>query len=80
MAARQRLLDAFLPGQQPVQRREQLRLFQAPAQAVFDAWTSEDVLRRSWHAAHDRETTEASVDLRVGGALGVVMRDPRPDL
>ena len=55
------------------------RTFHAPAQAVFDAWTSEDVLRRWWRAAHDWETTEASVDLRVGGALRVVMRDPHKD-
>ena len=33
------------------------RTFQAPAQAVFDAWTSEEVLRRWWHAEHDWETT-----------------------
>jgi uncharacterized protein YndB with AHSA1/START domain len=29
------------------------RTFQAPAQRVFDAWTSEEVLRRWWHAEHD---------------------------
>ena len=52
------------------------RTFQAPAEAVFDAWTSEDVLLRWWHAEHDWETTEAEVDLRVGGVVRVVMRDP----
>jgi uncharacterized protein YndB with AHSA1/START domain len=52
------------------------RTFQAPAEAVFDAWTSEEVLRRWFHAEHDWETPEAEVDLRVGGALRVVMRDP----
>ena len=55
------------------------RTFHAPAQAVFDAWTSEQVLRRWWHAAHDWETTEASIDLHMGGALRVVMRDPHRD-
>ena len=55
------------------------RTFQAPAQAVFDAWTSEEVMRRWWHAEHDWETTEASVDLRVGGEVRVVMRDPHED-
>ena len=35
------------------------RTFDAPAQAVFDAWTSEEVMRRWWHAEHDWETTEA---------------------
>ena len=43
------------------------RTFQAPAEAVFDAWTSEEVMRRWWHASHDWETTGAEVDLRVGG-------------
>jgi uncharacterized protein YndB with AHSA1/START domain len=55
------------------------RTFQAPAQAVFDAWTSEEVMRRWWHAVHDWETTVAEVDLRVGGSVRVVMRDPDTD-
>ena len=52
------------------------RTFEAPAQAVFDAWTSEEVMRRWWHAEHDWETTVAEVDLRVGGEVRVVMREP----
>lgn len=36
-------------------------------------------MRRWWHAEHDWETSEASVDLRVGGAVRVVMRDPAKD-
>ena len=56
------------------------RTFQAPAQAVFDAWTSEEVIRRWWHAEHDWETTVAEVDLRVGGAVRVVMRNPDEDV
>ena len=56
------------------------RTFQAPAQAVFDAWTSEEVMRRWWHAEHDWETTVAEVDLRVGGEVRVVMRDPSKDV
>lgn len=56
------------------------RTFQAPAQAVFDAWTSEEVMRRWFHAEHDWETTEARVDLRLGGAVRVVMRDPHNDV
>ena len=52
------------------------RTFEAPAQAVFNAWTSEEVIRRWWHAEHDWETTEAAVDLRVGGEVRVVMRNP----
>ena len=56
------------------------RTYEAPAQAVFDAWTSEEVIRRWWHAEHDWETTEAEVDLRVGGVVRVVMRDPHRDV
>jgi uncharacterized protein YndB with AHSA1/START domain len=56
------------------------RTFDAPAQAVFDAWTSEEVMRRWWHAAHDWETPEATVDLRVGGEVRVVMRDPHENV
>ena len=52
------------------------RTYQAPAQAVFDAWTSEEVMRRWWHAEHHWDTTEAVVDLRLGGEVGVVMRNP----
>lgn len=55
------------------------RTFQAPAQKVFEAWTSEEVMRRWFHAEHDWETTEAEVDLRLGGAVRVVMRDPHKD-
>jgi uncharacterized protein YndB with AHSA1/START domain len=55
------------------------RTFAAPAQAVFDAWTSEEVMRRWWHAGHDWETPEATVDLRVGGEVRVVMRNPHTD-
>jgi uncharacterized protein YndB with AHSA1/START domain len=55
------------------------RTFHAPVQAVFDAWTSEEVMRRWWHAEHDWETTEVEVDLRVGGTVRVVMRDPHKD-
>jgi uncharacterized protein YndB with AHSA1/START domain len=56
------------------------RAYQAPAQAVFDAWTSEEVIRRWWRAEHDWETSGAEVDLRVGGAVRVVMRDPNKDV
>jgi uncharacterized protein YndB with AHSA1/START domain len=56
------------------------RTFQAPAQAVFDAWTSEEVLCRWFHAAHDWQTPGAQVDLCLGGAVRVVMRDPHKDV
>ena len=50
------------------------RTFKAPAEAVFDAWTSPEVMRRWWHAGPEWETPEAEVDLRVGGKVRVVMR------
>jgi uncharacterized protein YndB with AHSA1/START domain len=56
------------------------RTFRAPAQAVFDAWTSEEVIRRWWQVEDEWETTEAEVDLRVGGVVRVVMRDPNKDV
>ena len=52
------------------------RTFDAPAPDVFDAWTSEEVLRRWWHAEHDWVTPSAEVDLRVGGKVRIVMRNP----
>lgn len=52
------------------------RTFDAPIEEVFDAWTDEEVMRRWLHANPDWETPTAEVDLRVGGRLRVVMRDP----
>jgi uncharacterized protein YndB with AHSA1/START domain len=56
------------------------RTFDAPAEKVFDAWTSEEVMRRWWQAEIGWETSAAEVDLRVGGAVRVVMRDPDKDV
>jgi uncharacterized protein YndB with AHSA1/START domain len=53
------------------------RTYEAPAQAVFDAWTSPDVMRRWWHAGDASwETRVAEADLRVGGGYQVTMRAP----
>jgi uncharacterized protein YndB with AHSA1/START domain len=52
------------------------RTFDAPAELVFEAWTSEEVLRRWLHANPAWETPTAEVDLRVGGRIRIVMRDP----
>jgi len=52
------------------------RTFAAPAEDVFDAWTSPEVMRRWFHPGADWETPEAEVDLRVGGKVRVVMRRP----
>lgn len=52
------------------------RTFDAPAQRVFEAWTSEEVLRAWLHGTPDWETPIAEVDLRVGGRIRIVMRNP----
>src|SRR5262249_14910487 len=52
------------------------RTFAASAEAVFDAWTSPEVMRRWFHVAPDWDTPQAEVDLRVGGTVRVVMRRP----
>ena len=65
------------PADQPSTTIRVERTFRARAQEVFDAWTSVEVLRRWWHAEHDWETPHAELDLRVGGALRITMRDPQ---
>jgi uncharacterized protein YndB with AHSA1/START domain len=52
------------------------RSFDAPVERVFEAWTSEEVLRRWLHGRPDLETPIAEVDLRVGGRIRIVMRNP----
>jgi uncharacterized protein YndB with AHSA1/START domain len=52
------------------------RTFDAPPEDVFDAWTSEEILLRWFHAGPDWDTPRASVDLRIGGSVRVVMRRP----
>jgi uncharacterized protein YndB with AHSA1/START domain len=52
------------------------RTFAAPAEEVFDAWTSPEVMRRWLHCAADWGTPVAEVDLRIGGRVRVVMRRP----
>jgi uncharacterized protein YndB with AHSA1/START domain len=52
------------------------RTFAAGAEEVFDAWTSPEVMRRWFHCAPDWETPVAEVDLRVGGQVRIVMRQP----
>jgi uncharacterized protein YndB with AHSA1/START domain len=52
------------------------RTFEAPIQDVFDAWTSAEVIRRWFKPGQDWREPSAEVDLRVGGTIRVVMRDP----
>ncbi|MGO9901981.1 MAG: SRPBCC family protein [Solirubrobacteraceae bacterium] len=50
------------------------RTFDAPAEEVFHAWASPEVMRRWFHCAPDWDTPEGEVDLRVGGEVRVAMR------
>ena len=53
------------------------RTYDAPAEAVFDAWTNPEVLQRWWKAHPDYEAVRAEVDLRVGGGYRFAMHDPQ---
>jgi uncharacterized protein YndB with AHSA1/START domain len=50
------------------------RTFDASADQVFDAWTSEEVLRRWFNPGPGWETPIAEVDLRAGGSVRVTGR------
>jgi uncharacterized protein YndB with AHSA1/START domain len=52
------------------------RTFDASAEEVFDAWTSPEVIERWFRPARGWRKPSAEVDLRVGGTVRVVMRDP----
>jgi uncharacterized protein YndB with AHSA1/START domain/DNA-binding transcriptional ArsR family regulator len=52
------------------------RTFDASAEDVFDAWTNEEVIGRWFRPGQGWGEASAEVDLRVGGAIRVVMRDP----
>jgi uncharacterized protein YndB with AHSA1/START domain len=51
------------------------RTYEAPAEAVFDAWTNPEVLRRWWKADPSHEVTVAA-DVRPGGGYRLTMRRP----
>jgi uncharacterized protein YndB with AHSA1/START domain len=50
------------------------RTFDASAEEVFDAWTSEVVIKRWFRPQEGWLEPDAEVDLRVGGQIRVVMR------
>ncbi len=52
------------------------RTFDAPAEDVFDAWTSEEVIARWFKPREGWREADAEVDLRIGGKVRVVMRTP----
>jgi uncharacterized protein YndB with AHSA1/START domain len=66
-----------MSDQQPDYVLEIERTFDAPAEEVFEAWTSEEVLRRWLYGNPGWDLPTAEVDLRVGGRVRIVMRDPK---
>lgn len=55
------------------------RVFAAPREKVFSAWTDPDILSR-WWGPKSFTIPEVSIDLREGGAWRTVMRAPSGDL
>ena len=53
------------------------RTYDAPAAAVFDAWTNPEVLKRWWKADPAYDPAQIELDLRVGGGYRLSMHDPR---
>lgn len=51
------------------------RTYDATPEAVFDAWTNPEVLRRWWKRSESDQVEVTDVDLRVGGAYRLSMRD-----
>jgi uncharacterized protein YndB with AHSA1/START domain len=60
---------------QPTVTLELRRIFAAPRERVFRAWTAPEELKR-WHAPGPLSTPLAEVDLRVGGTYRIHMRAP----
>lgn len=59
----------------PFSKTKQLdfdRTYDAPVSLVWKAWTDPELLRR-WWAPKDASVADCEVDLRVGGALRIVM-------
>jgi uncharacterized protein YndB with AHSA1/START domain len=52
------------------------RIFNAPREKVYRAWTEPELLRQ-WFAPKPFTTPVAQLDVRVGGANLIVMRDPQ---
>ena len=55
------------------------RTVQASPEAVFDAWTNPEVLRRWWATERSWATPVAEVDLREGGGYTLTMKPPAAD-
>lgn len=58
----------------PNQTLRLARLFQAPRDRLFTAWTDPQALMRWFSPSNDYSTPLAEVDLRVGGRYGIQMK------
>lgn len=56
------------------------RVFAAPRQRVFDAWTRPEELKRWCAPSEDYSTPIAEIDLRVGGRYRIGMKSPDGNL
>lgn len=59
----------------PARRLQVRRVFEAPPERLFRAWTTPEELRR-WHAPGPLTCVLAEIDLRVGGRYRIHMREP----
>src|ERR1700736_623446 len=51
------------------------RVFNAPRQMIYDAWTKPELLKR-WFGPHGWSLVVCEIDLRVGGTFRFVLRGP----
>jgi uncharacterized protein YndB with AHSA1/START domain len=56
------------------------RVFSAPRQTVFSAWTEPEELRKWWRVGENWTTPLAEVDLKVGGRFTLGTKAPDGDL
>lgn len=70
------MTDSTTTAAPPVPALRMERSFAAAPEAVFDAWTAPEVLRRWWAAGADWDCPAAEVDLTVGGRYRLAMHDP----
>ena len=59
----------------PARRLRLRRVFEAPPERLFAAWTTPEELKR-WHAPGPLSCVLAEIDLRAGGRYRIHMREP----
>src|SRR5580658_2309022 len=67
-------IDPIRPEVRPTPLRV-ARVFSAPRETVFRAWSSADHVKR-WFCPNGSSVPDATVEMRVGGAFEVCMRSP----